>query len=38
MYNVQFPKLGIELAVDRVAFTVFGMDIYWYGVFTQNAI
>ena len=32
MYNVQFPKLGIELAVDRVAFTVFGMDIYWYGV------
>ena len=32
MYNVQFPKLGIELAVDRVAFTVFGMDVYWYGV------
>ncbi|MBR5251731.1 MAG: prolipoprotein diacylglyceryl transferase [Oscillospiraceae bacterium] len=32
MYNVQFPKLGMELAVDRVAFTVFGVDVYWYGV------
>ena len=32
MYNVQFPKLGLELVVDRVAFSVMGMDIYWYGV------
>ena len=32
MYNVQFPKLGLEIAVDRVAFTVFGVDVYWYGV------
>ena len=32
MYNVQFPKLGLDLTVDRVAFTVFGFDVYWYGV------
>ena len=32
MFNVQFPKLGIELAVNRVAFSVFGIDVYWYGV------
>lgn len=32
MYNVQFPNLGIELEVNRVAFSLFGFDVYWYGV------
>lgn len=32
MYHVQFPKLGIELIVDRVAFNLLGLDVYWYGV------
>ena len=31
-YHVSFPGLGFEVTVDRVAFTVFGMPIYWYGV------
>jgi len=31
--TVSFPGLGIdEFIVDRVAFSVFGKDIYWYGV------
>ena len=30
--HVSFPGLGIELTIDRVAFTVFGIPIYWYGV------
>lgn len=30
--EVSFPKLGIELTIDRVAFSVFGFDIYWYAV------
>ncbi|MBQ5326566.1 MAG: prolipoprotein diacylglyceryl transferase [Oscillospiraceae bacterium] len=32
MYNVQFPKLGIELTINRVAFSPFGFDVYWYGL------
>ncbi len=31
--TVSFPGLGIEeFIVDRVAFSVFGKDVYWYGV------
>ena len=29
---ISFPALGLELNVDNVAFTVFGKDIYWYGI------
>lgn len=29
---VTFPGLGLEMTVERVAFTLFGMDIYWYGL------
>lgn len=32
MFNVQFPNLGLELEVSRVAFTIFGINVYWYGV------
>lgn len=31
-YDVTFPKLGWEFTVNRVAFTIFGREIYWYGV------
>ena len=30
--HVQFPGLGIELTVNRVAFTIGDFDIYWYGL------
>ena len=29
---ISFPALGIELNVDNVAFSLFGRDIYWYGI------
>lgn len=29
---ITFPALGISVTVNRVAFNVFGKDIYWYGV------
>ena len=32
MGTISFPNLGIELNPSRVAFTLFGKDIYWYGV------
>ena len=32
MGAITFPNLGIELNPDRVAFTLFGKGIYWYGI------
>ena len=32
MFNVQFPKLGLEFQISRVAFSPFGYDVYWYGL------
>ena len=29
---VQFPGLGLSFELDRVAFSIGGMNIYWYGV------
>ena len=29
---VQFPGLGLEFSIDRVAFTIGGLDVYWYGI------
>ena len=29
---ITFPALGLSLTVNRVAFTVLGKDIYWYGI------
>lgn len=29
---VQFPALGLSFEVDRVAFSIGGVNIYWYGV------
>lgn len=30
--EVSFPGLGIDLTVNRVAFSIFGFDIYWYAI------
>jgi len=30
---ISFPNLGWSFTVNRVAFTVFGLPIFWYGVF-----
>ncbi len=32
MNEIIFPKLGIRLTVDSVAFTLFGIDVKWYGI------
>lgn len=32
IYHVTFPHIGLDFQISPVAFTVFGMDIYWYGV------
>ena len=29
---VTFPGLGLEFHLDRVAFSLFGHPVYWYGV------
>lgn len=31
-YHVQFPGLGLALTVNRVAVSIGGFNIYWYGV------
>lgn len=30
--NVQFPGLGLEFEIDRVAFSIGGISIYWYAI------
>ncbi|MCL2539083.1 MAG: prolipoprotein diacylglyceryl transferase, partial [Oscillospiraceae bacterium] len=30
--TVSFPVLGIELTLRRVAFSLFGIEVYWYGL------
>ncbi len=29
---VQFPGLGLEFEISRVAFSLFGLNVYWYGL------
>lgn len=34
MPEIWFPNLGIEIDhLSRTAFTIFGLDVYWYGIF-----
>lgn len=35
---VTFPGLGLEFNIDRVAFNIFGIDIYWYAILIVSAI
>lgn len=32
MYHVSFPGLGIELDINRVAFSIGSFNVYWYGI------
>jgi len=32
MQPITFPSLGLKFTIDRVAFTIFGVPIYWYGI------
>lgn len=39
MPEIWFPNLGIEIEhLNRVAFTVFGKEVYWYGVFIGSGV
>lgn len=29
---IAFPSIGLEMTLNRVAFSLFGKDIYWYGI------
>lgn len=35
---VEFPGLGLEFTLNRVAFTLFGMPIYWYGIILASGL
>lgn len=30
--TIAFPALGLEFTLNRVAFSLFGLNIYWYGI------
>ncbi|MGL5973494.1 MAG: prolipoprotein diacylglyceryl transferase [Oscillospiraceae bacterium] len=30
--NVTFPNIGLDLNINRIAFSVFGVEIYWYAI------
>lgn len=32
MYNVQFPKLGLDFDISPIAFSIGSYHIYWYGI------
>ncbi|MEG1783039.1 MAG: prolipoprotein diacylglyceryl transferase, partial [Oscillospiraceae bacterium] len=36
--HIQFPGLGLECTINRVAFTIFGLPIYWYGLILTAAL
>lgn len=39
MNIISFPNIGIEdLEINRVAFSIFGRGIYWYGILIMTAI
>lgn len=38
MNTVSFPLLNLNLKVDPVAFSIFGIDIYWYAIFIVSAM
>lgn len=38
MKKIAFPNLGLEFNIDPTAFTVFGIDIQWYGIILSVGI
>lgn len=37
MNIVEFPKMGLKFSLDPVAFTLFNLPVYWYGVIIATA-
>lgn len=39
IYHVSFPGLGIDsLTIKRIAFSLFGIPVYWYGILISMAV
>lgn len=38
MNNIIFPLLNIKIKVSQIAFTLFGIDIYWYAILIVSAM
>ncbi|MBO5786410.1 MAG: prolipoprotein diacylglyceryl transferase [Clostridia bacterium] len=38
MNRIQFPGLGLDFTVNETAFSIFGIDIKWYGVIITTGI
>ena len=38
MKTIGFPGLGWEFNIDPTAFTIFGLDIQWYGIILSTGI
>lgn len=38
MYNVQFPKLGLDFDISPIAFSIGSYHIYWYGIIIASGL
>ncbi|OOB78783.1 MAG: prolipoprotein diacylglyceryl transferase [Epulopiscium sp. Nele67-Bin002] len=38
MPNIYFPYLGLSFTIDKVAFSLFGINVYWYGIILTTGI
>lgn len=38
MYNVQFPKLGLDFDISPIAFSIGSYYIYWYGIIIASGL
>lgn len=38
MPNIYFPNLGLSFNLNSIAFTIFGLPIYWYGIIITSGI
>ena len=38
MPNIYFPYLGLSFNIDPIAFKIFGISIYWYGIIITTGI
>lgn len=36
--QIVFPHLNIDITIDKTAFTIFGLDIQWYGIIIATGI
>lgn len=38
MYNVQFPKIGLDFDISPIAFSIGSYHIYWYGIIIASGL